>query len=236
MTSLVSGGLDLRYEVHGGSGPALLLPQFLTGRAGASDTSAMTLHMPHLRFSLDPLMAEAKRRARRRRLFLAISVAAGGVAAVTLALHSGAGPGGMPSAKSDVRPPRQTPLPHRVSSIQVIGAGPLSSMTMGVNNVWQGRVGNRWVLAYAGMWNKTSTGDTSAGAYEPAVILYTEPIDPNAPDQYLRRIGVYPTRGSETSVKITAAKGSVLSLTGVGPGSKSGQTFRFNVAMHAHHR
>jgi hypothetical protein len=120
-----------------------------------------------------------------------------------------------------------------VSRIQVIGEGPLSSLNMGVNNLWQGRVGNRWVLAYAGMWNKTSNGDTSAGAYEPAVMLYTEPINPNAPNQYLRRIGVYPARGSETSLKITAAERNVLSLTGVGPGS-TGQSFRFNVATHTY--
>ncbi|HEY4236816.1 MAG TPA: hypothetical protein VGM45_05710 [Gaiellaceae bacterium] len=54
--------------------------------------------MPRLAFSLDPLMAEAKRRARRRRLLLALGVAAGGAVAVTLALQSSAGPGGAPSA------------------------------------------------------------------------------------------------------------------------------------------
>jgi hypothetical protein len=56
----------------------------------------MTLRVPRLSFSLDPLMAEAKRRARRRRLLLALSVAAGGAVALTLALQSGAGPGGAP--------------------------------------------------------------------------------------------------------------------------------------------
>ena len=57
----------------------------------------MTLRVPRLSFSLDPLMAEAKRRARRRRLLLALGVAAGGAVAVTFALQSGAGPGGAPS-------------------------------------------------------------------------------------------------------------------------------------------
>ena len=101
------------------------------------------------------------------------------------------------------------------------------------NNVWQGPVGNRWVLAYAGMWNTDPS--TAEGAYEPALILYAEPINPNAPHGYFRRIGVYPARGSERSVKITAAKGSLLRLIGVGPGSR-GQTFRFNVATHAYIR
>jgi hypothetical protein len=58
----------------------------------------MTLRVPRLPFSLDPLIAEAKRRARRRRLLLTLGVAAGGAVAVTFALQSGAGPGGVPAA------------------------------------------------------------------------------------------------------------------------------------------
>jgi hypothetical protein len=57
----------------------------------------MTLRVPRLPFSLDPLIAEAKRRARRRRLLLALGVAAGAAVAVTFALQSGGGPGGAPS-------------------------------------------------------------------------------------------------------------------------------------------
>jgi hypothetical protein len=48
----------------------------------------MTLHLPRLPFSLDPLMAEAKRRARQRRMLVALVVsavvAAGAVLAVEL--------------------------------------------------------------------------------------------------------------------------------------------------------
>jgi hypothetical protein len=58
----------------------------------------MTLRVPRLSFSLDPLMAEAKRRARRRRLLLALGVAAGGAVALTFALQSGARQGGAPAA------------------------------------------------------------------------------------------------------------------------------------------
>jgi hypothetical protein len=54
----------------------------------------MTLRVPRLPFSLDPLIAEAKRRARRRRLLLALGVVAGAAVAAPLALQSGAGPGG----------------------------------------------------------------------------------------------------------------------------------------------
>ena len=184
----------------------------------------MTLHIPRLPFTLDPQMAEAKRRARRRRLILVLALAAGAVAAVTFNLQSGGGSGGASSLTGNVQPPRQTPPPHRVSSIQVIHDGPLSSVNMMVNNLWQGRVGNRWVLAYAGMWNRDPS--TVRGAYEPAVMLFTRSG---------KRIGVYLARGSETSVKVTAARGNILTLVGVGPGSR-GQSFRFNVATHAYSR
>jgi hypothetical protein len=131
--------------------------EHLPADGGASDNGAMTLHIPRLSFSLDPLMAEAKRRALRRRVILFLALAAGALAAVTFTLQLGDGSGGAFSPKSTVQPTRQTPSPHRVSSIQVIHDGPLSTINMMVNNMWQGRVGNRWVLAYAGMWNTETT-------------------------------------------------------------------------------
>jgi hypothetical protein len=54
----------------------------------------MTIRVPRLPFSLDPLIAEAKRRARRRRLLLTLGIAAGAAIAVTFALQTRAGPGG----------------------------------------------------------------------------------------------------------------------------------------------
>ena len=45
----------------------------LTQRPGASDTSAMEMRLP---FALDPLIAEAKRRARQRRVLLAVALVA----------------------------------------------------------------------------------------------------------------------------------------------------------------
>jgi hypothetical protein len=54
----------------------------------------MTLHVPRLRFSLDPLIAEARRRARRRRwLFLGVLVVAAAAAAASLELRSASGSG-----------------------------------------------------------------------------------------------------------------------------------------------
>jgi hypothetical protein len=65
------------------------------GVSGASDTSAMTAHVPRLPFSLDPLMAEAKRRARQRRFLVALLalVIVGGVLGAVLATRPSGGPG-----------------------------------------------------------------------------------------------------------------------------------------------
>src|SRR5437763_8075581 len=57
-------------------------------RTGASDNSPMTAHLPRLPLTLDPLIAEAKRRARQRRALVAliavVVVAAGAVLTVEL--------------------------------------------------------------------------------------------------------------------------------------------------------
>src|SRR5262249_13224918 len=60
----------------------------LDGAGGASDNSAMTVQVPRLPFSLDPLIAEARRRARQRRFLLAlvavlVAVAVGGAVFAT---------------------------------------------------------------------------------------------------------------------------------------------------------
>lgn len=70
----------------------------LTLAAGASNNGVMTAHGSRLSFSLDPLMAEAKRRARQRRVIVS---AAGLVAlALALALFLAFGTGGSGSGKS----------------------------------------------------------------------------------------------------------------------------------------
>jgi hypothetical protein len=108
-------------------------------------------------------------------------------------------------------------------------------MEFGVNNMWQGQVGGAWVLAYAGDYNETGGTDNSANApYEPAVALWSEPVDPNAPNQAPQLIGVFPAPGSEDSVQITAANGAVLTLTGIDPNGPDGQSFTFNTATHSY--
>jgi len=54
----------------------------------------MTVHVPRLPFSLDPLMAEAKRRMRRRRVWTAASlILIGGIAAAVASMATSGGPG-----------------------------------------------------------------------------------------------------------------------------------------------
>jgi hypothetical protein len=62
----------------------------LDGGSGATDNGAMTLHVPSLSLSLDPLIAEAKRRARQRRLLAVLGavVVAGAAIGGTLAVRS----------------------------------------------------------------------------------------------------------------------------------------------------
>src|SRR5947209_5873301 len=61
----------------------------------ASDNGPMTAHIPRLSFSLDPLMAEAKRRARQRRLLLAVvALFMGGALGAAFAMRPSSGPAG----------------------------------------------------------------------------------------------------------------------------------------------
>src|SRR5437764_9179764 len=64
------------------------------GEPGASDTGAMTARVRGLPFALDPLMAEAKRRARQRRFLITVVVLAliGGAAGAVAAFRSPGGP------------------------------------------------------------------------------------------------------------------------------------------------
>ena len=65
----------------------------LTHAAGATDNGAIVLHVQRSPFSLDPLIAEAKRRARKRNLVVvaAVLVIAACIAGATVALRSAGG-------------------------------------------------------------------------------------------------------------------------------------------------
>jgi hypothetical protein len=65
----------------------------LTKSGGASNNGAMMLHVPRLPFSVDPLIAEARRRARRRRWLIVCVLVAAAAAAAALELRSASDPG-----------------------------------------------------------------------------------------------------------------------------------------------
>jgi hypothetical protein len=125
-----------------------------------------------------------------------------------------------PAPKNAGYAPTPQLQPPRVSSIIVMHESPMPAMSLTVNDMWQGPVGDIWVLAYAGAYH-----DVNAGTETPAVVLYSEPVDPNAPDQSLQFLGVYPAPRSEATVTITGANGDVLQLTGDG-----GQSLAFDAA------
>jgi hypothetical protein len=93
----------------------------LTVKNGVSKDGAMALHVPRLPFSLDPLLAEAKRRMRRRRVLVAIvSVGfAGASVGATLALRapSGASQGGVSYPTAGI-------VPQGVREIDIVSAFP----------------------------------------------------------------------------------------------------------------
>jgi hypothetical protein len=111
-----------------------------------------------------------------------------------------------PAPKVAIRPV-PSHVPPRVSSIQVLHQSPLGAATLGVNDVWQGRVGRIWVVAYAGTYRKSGTG-----AGSPAIVLYAEPINPNAVNQFFRPLGIFQAPGTERTVTIVRAYGDVLYL------------------------
>ena len=98
-------------------------PRTLDGRGGANDNGAMTVRVPHLPFSLDPLIAEAKRRMRRRRLLVGVlllllagsAVAAGFALSGSTAAHGSApvAPVEHDAATASQRPCREKSLVRR---------------------------------------------------------------------------------------------------------------------------
>ena len=128
----------------------------MTPSSGASDNSAMELRVSRLPFSLDPLIAEAKRRAKQRRLLISLFVVA--VAATPAALALGSGGGGSHSGGLSGRLGSQPPAGRPASTAE------LRQMTTFVvyPQVRGGLLGAAWVssthqdigltLLYPGRW------------------------------------------------------------------------------------
>jgi hypothetical protein len=113
-----------------------------------------------------------------------------------------------PFPKSAIHAPAPQAQPARKSSILALHESPLSSAVLTVNNLWQGRVGNSWILAYAGTFH------SSTGKNVPAIALYSEPLNPNAVNQYLHFIGIYQAPQAGLTVTIASAHSGVLHLKG----------------------
>jgi hypothetical protein len=112
----------------------------------------MTLHVPRLPFSLDPLIAEAKRRARQRRLLVAVLavLVAGAALGTTLALRPPRGSSGA-SVRAAVAP--------RLPSLLVNG-GPHGAYR------WQVRPSDAWIL-YTGDGSGRLGGTGGTGLVHP---------------------------------------------------------------------
>jgi hypothetical protein len=130
-----------------------LLAPMLDSDCGASNTSLMTTHAPRLPFALDPLIAEAKQRARRRR-FLVVAVLAlvlAGAAAGLIAARSPVGANGKVTALG---------LPDAAHSCGILGVGigwhlsasstlSCSSARTVMRAYFEGASAGRTVLGYA---------------------------------------------------------------------------------------
>ncbi len=110
-----------------------------------------------------------------------------------------------PGAKAALAgpPPEEVQQP-RVAGITEMHQGPFSALDFLVNNFWQGRIGPRWLLAYAG----TSRDNVRSSA---AVRLYTEPVDPNV-GSHLTFVGVWAAPTQDNSLRIVSVNKSQMIL------------------------
>ena len=102
-----------------------------------------------------------------------------------------------------------------MSTITVIHESPLNATVFGVNNGWQGpgSIPGQWLVVYAG---------ESMVSQTPAMLVYAEPTDPNAANQYLTFVGMYSDARVTGSLTITSAQGSVLTVDATSAIDRSG--------------
>lgn len=120
-------------------------------------------------------------------------------------------------------PPVPSPLPPRVEGIIHAAQSPLASMEFMGTGGWQGPGDRRWIVAYA--------GDLTHNFTEPptgAVVLYAEPVNPNAP-AYFKPIGIFPAPKGDTQLRVTGYHGAVLTLR-----TRSGTIIHFDVTSHTY--
>ena len=111
--------------------------------------------------------------------------------------------------------------PARQAGITTMRQGPFPLATLSVQNLWQGPVGNDWVLAYAGA-KMQSNGTAGQGG----IVLYTETIN-NHGGFDLHPLGTFLAPSGTTALTSTTIKGDLLLLT-----STTGQQVTFNLTSH----
>lgn len=113
------------------------------------------------------------------------------------------------------------PAPVRQAGIVNMHQGPFLTSTFTVRNVWQGPVGNDWVLAYSGA-TLTSNGESALGG----IVLYTETI--NAQGGFdMHPLGTFLAPAGTTALTITQVNGTLLQVQ-----SDSGTHLTFDLVAH----
>lgn len=113
---------------------------------------------------------------------------------------------------SDYAPPPD-PQPARTSGIVQTRQSPLPSSEFGAWNAWRGpgTVAGQWLVVYA--------GESVQGSNKiPALLIYSEPANPNARNQYFTEVGLYTDNAATGPLSVTAARNHVLTLS-AGAGS-----------------
>jgi hypothetical protein len=99
--------------------------------------------------------------------------------------------------------------------------GPFPPSFFLVQSLWQGPLGNNWVLAYAGAKPASDSAPQQGG-----ILLYTAPK--NAPmGSDLHLVGMFLAPGQITSLSILSANGNLLQLR-----SDSGGMLTFDLQTH----
>lgn len=114
------------------------------------------------------------------------------------------------------RPSDESEHPAREAGVIANGQAPLPATRFIGENAWRGpdpSDPSQWYVAFAGVWKSGASADSLQST--PALVLFVEPADPNAEDQYFRRVGVFQETGSSGYLHIVGERGGVLSVANV---------------------
>jgi hypothetical protein len=113
--------------------------------------------------------------------------------------------------------PVSRPLPARRAGTVEMRQGPFPATEFTVRNVWQGQVGDAWLVVYAGAKRQGASGPD-----QPAVRVYSE-----TPDLHLTLIGTFPVTGAAGPVRVAGASGNLIDVQ-----TDTGAHASFNALTH----